>query len=185
VRAAAAFFVFAAILIVLVALPSAPQSQQVPSPRDVVAPTVFVSLNPAGRGSAFQVAVVAKIRSGFHINAREKSADYLIATDLQAELPAGFQAAGEVAYPKGTLRTFTFSKTPLNVYEDTITLRLPVTALANAPVGAQHIPLKLRYQACSTEICLPPVTVKLDATVNVAASASESKPANAEIFREK
>jgi hypothetical protein len=184
VRAAAAFFIFAAILIVLVALPSAPQSQQVPSPKDVVAPTVFVSLNPAGRGSQFQVAVVAKIRSGFHINAREKSADYLIATDLQADLPAGFQAAGEVAYPKGTLRSFTFSKTPLNVYEDTITLRVPVAVLANAPLGAQHVPLKLRYQACSTEICLPPVTLKLDAAVNVAASASESKPANAEVFRQ-
>jgi thiol:disulfide interchange protein len=182
VRAAAAFVIFAAILIVLVALPSAPQSQQVPSPKDVVAPTVFVSLNPVGRGSQFQVAVVAKIRSGFHINAREKSADYLIATDLQAELPAGFQAGGEVAYPKGTLRSFTFSKTPLNVYEDTITLRMPVTVLANAPLGAQHVPLKLRYQACSTEICLPPVTLKLDAAVNVAASASESKPANSEVF---
>jgi thiol:disulfide interchange protein len=185
VRAAAAFVVFAAILMVLVALPSAPQSQQVPSPKDVVAPAVFVSRNPVGRGSAFQVAVVAKIRNGFHINAREKSAEYLIATDLRADLPAGFQGAGDVVYPKGTLRTFAFSKTPLNVYEDTITLRVPLTALANAALGAQHIPLKLRYQACSTEICLPPVTLKLDADVNVAASAAESKPANAEIFREK
>jgi Disulphide bond corrector protein DsbC len=185
VKALGAFLVFAVTLIVLMALPSAPQSQQVPSPKDVVAPTVFVSLNPVGRGSPFQVAVVARIRSGFHINAREKSADYLIATDLQAELPAGFQAAGEVAYPKGTLRTFTFSKTPLNVYEDTITLRMPLTALAGAPLGAQHIPLKLRYQACSTEICLPPVTLKLNADVNIAASAAESKSANSEVFHNK
>lgn len=181
-KAAVAFGVFATLLIVLMALPSAPQ--QVPSPSDVVSPKTFVSLDPAGRGSQFQIAVVAKIRNGFHINAREKSEDYLIATDLRADVPAGFQA-GDVSYPKGSLHTFTFSKKPLNVYEDTITLRMPVTALANAPLGAQHIPLKLKYQACSTEICLPPVTLKLDTTVNVAASASESKPANTEVFREK
>jgi len=183
-RALVAFLVFVVILVVLVALPSAPQSQQVPSPKDVVAPATFVSLDPVGRGSQFQIAVVAKIRPGFHINAREKSEDYLIATDLHVDVPAGFQA-GEVSYPKGALHTFTFSKKPLNVYEDTITLRMPVTALANAPLGAQHIPLKLKYQACSTEICLPPVTLKLDAAVNVAASSASSKPANPEVFREK
>lgn len=181
-RSAPAFFVSAAALIALAALPSAPQ--QVPSPRDVVSPSAFVSLDPVGRGSQFQLAVVAKIRSGFHINAREKSEDYLIATDLHADVPAGFQA-GEVSYPKGTLRSFTFSKTPLNVYEDTITLRMPVTALANAPIGPQHIPLKLRYQACSTEICLPPVTLAVDAPVNVAASAAASKPAHPEVFPQK
>jgi hypothetical protein len=169
-------------LAVVVALPSAPQ--QVPNPRDVVAPTAFVSLDPVGRGSAFQIAVVLKIRSGFHINAREKLEEYLIATDLRPEAPAGFQL-GDVSYPKGQLHTFSFSKKPLNVYEGTITLRLPATALANAPLGAQHIPLKLRYQACSTEICLPPVTLDVDASVNVAASAAESKPVHPELFPRK
>jgi hypothetical protein len=167
------------LVVAVAALPSAPQ--QVPSPKDVVAPTAYASLDPAGRGSAFQIAVVLRIRPGFHINAREKSEDYLIATDLRAEAPAGFQL-GDVSYPKGALHTFTFSKKPLNVYQDTITLRLPVTALPSALIGAQHLPLRLRYQACSTEICLPPVTLSVDATVNVAASSSDSKPAHPELF---
>jgi hypothetical protein len=172
-------FVGALFLVAVMALSSAPQ--QIPSPRDVVAPTAFVSLDPVGRGSAFQIAVVLKIRPGFHINAREKSEDYLIATDLRADAPAGFQL-GEVSYPKGALHSFTFSKKPLNVYEDTIALRFPVTALAAAPLGVQHIPLKLRYQACSTEVCLPPVTLSLDAAVSVAASASDSKRVHPELF---
>jgi hypothetical protein len=173
--------IIAGILLVaaLAALPSAPQ--QVPSPKDVVAPTTYVSLDPAGRGSAFQIAVVLRIRPGFHINAREKSEDYLIATDLRADAPAGFQL-GDVSYPKGALHTFTFSKKPLNVYQDTVTLRLPVTALPSAPLGGQHLPLKLRYQACSTEICLPPVTLSVDTNINVAASASDSKPAHSDFF---
>ena len=178
----AAIFLGVLIIAAVAALPSAPQD--VPSPKDVVAPTAYVSLDPVGRGSQFQIAVVLKIRNGFHINAREKSADYLIATDLRASAPSGFQL-GEVSYPKGALHTFTFSKTPLNVYEGTIVLRLPATALAAAPLGAQHIPLKLRYQACSTEICLPPVTLALDAVLNVASSADASKPSHPEVFGSK
>ena len=178
----AAIFASVLLLIAVAALPSAPQ--QVPSPKDVVAPATYVSLDPVGRGSQFQIAVVLKIRPGFHINAREKSEDYLIATDLHADAPAGFQL-GDVSYPKGALHTFAFSKKPLNVYEGSITLRLPVTARANAPLGAQHIPLKLRYQACSTEICLPPVTLALDTSLNVAASASDSKPVHPELFSAK
>jgi len=155
---------------------------QTPSGKDVVAPTAYVSLDPAGRGSKAQIAVVMKIRPGFHVNAREKSAEYLIATDLKSEVPAGF-SAGEVAYPKGKLEKFVFSKTPLNVYQDTVVLKVPVTVLATAPTGQQHIPMKLRYQACSQEICLPPVTLNVDALINVAASASASRPVHPEIFK--
>ena len=120
-----------------------------------------------------------KIRPGFHINAREKSEDYLIATDLKSDLPAGFKS-GEVVYPQGKLEKFAFAKAPLNVYQGSVTVRLPLTALANAPLGEQHIPLKLRYQACSSEICLPPVTLTLDAAIHIAAASS--KPVHPEIF---
>ncbi len=178
-KSALAVFFFAVLALCVAFSPAV--SAQVPSGRDVVKPEIYVSLDPVGRGSGFQIAVVMRIRPGFHVNAREKSEDYLIATDLKADLPAGF-SSGEVSYPKGKLEKFTFSKTPLNVYQDTVTLRMPVTALPNAPLGQQHIPLKLRYQACSTEICLPPVTLALAATINVAASASSSKPMHAEIF---
>jgi thiol:disulfide interchange protein DsbD len=173
-------FSFIAFLVLCAALSPA-VCPQVPSGRDVVKPEIYASLDPAGRGSAFQIAVVMKIRPGFHVNAREKSEDYLIATDLKAELPPGFNG-GEVSYPKGKLEKFAFSKISLNVYQDTVILRLPVTAFANAPLGEQHIPLKLRYQACSNELCLPPVTLTLDAVVNVAASNSSAKPAHSEIF---
>src|SRR5258707_13326890 len=144
---------------------------QFPSGRELVTQDVYASLEPAGRGSSFQIAVVMKIRPGFHVNAREKSEEYLIATDLKAALPAGF-SGGAVSYPKGKLEKFTFSKIPLNVYQDTVILRMPVSALENAPLCEQHIPLKLRYQACSTELCLPPVTPTLDATPNIVGSSS-------------
>ena len=172
--------VLAALMLALVASPRLPA--QMPSGKDVVTPTAYVSLDPAGRGSTAQVAVVMKIRPGFHVNAREKSAEYLIATDLKSNLPAGF-SAGDVIYPKGKLEKFAFSKTPLNVYQDTVVLKMPLSVLVSAPTGEQHIPLKLRYQACNQEVCLPPTTLDVDAVVNVVASASASKPAHPEVFK--
>lgn len=157
---------------------------RLPNAKDVVAPAAYVSLAPVPRGRTFELAVVLKIRPGFHINARQASAEYLIATDLRADLPKGFQA-GETIYPKGTLQKFDFSKTPLNVYEGAVTLRTPVTALADAPLGTQHVPMKLKYQACSTEVCLPPVTLALEATLEVAPAGSAAKPAHQEIFAKK
>lgn len=155
---------------------------QVPSPKDVVAPTAFASYDPVARGKEFQIAVVMKIRDGFHVNARKKSAEYLIATDLKTDGATGFKI-GDVTYPEGELHRFSFSKTPLNVYERTVVLKVPVTALPDAPTGAQHIALKLRYQACNNEVCLPPVTLPVDAAVNVAANAAAAHPAHPELFQ--
>jgi thioredoxin:protein disulfide reductase len=166
------------LVLLLVALPSRPQ---IPAAKEVVSPVAYASLEPAARGATFQLAVVLKIRNGFHINAHEASADYLIATAVTPQLPAGFKA-GEISYPKGELRNFSFSKTPLNVYEEKAIVRIPITVLPDAPTGAQHLPLKLRYQACNSELCLPPVKLDIDAAINVTANTGASRPAHPELF---
>ncbi len=169
------------LLLVAVLLPAFAASQA-PSGKDVVAPQAFVSFDPVARGKSFQVAVVMKIRPGFHVNAREVSAEYLIPTDLRAEVPAGFKP-GDIAYPKGTLQTFTFSKNKqLNVYTDSVVILLPLTALPTAPVGDSNLPLKLHYQACSNEICLPPVTLSLEAVIHVTDKPDTARPAHSDIF---
>ena len=60
-------------------------------------------------------------------------------------------------------------------------LRLPIAVEATARLGEQHIALKLRYQACSTDVCLPPVTLPVDAVIHV--SAQESHPSHSELFQ--
>jgi len=158
---------------------------QLPSAKDVVAPTAFASYDPVARGMTFQAAVVLKIRPGFHVNAREVTFDYLIPTDLRADALVGFKTENAI-YPKGTLQTFTFSKDkPLNVYSGTVILRLPLTVLKDAPLGPQHLAMKLRYQACSTEICLPPVTKEIELPLNVVADRSSAKSSNPDLFLKK
>jgi hypothetical protein len=169
-----------AFLLLSVLTGARPGQAQVPSPRDVVKPTAVPSLEPAARGQQMELAVVMKIRDGYHLNARETTFDYLIPTDLKAEAPAGFKL-GVVAYPKGKLHAFNFTRDqPLNVYTDTVVLRLPVSVEKSAPLGEQHLILKLRYQACSTDVCLPPATLPVDAVIHV--SERESHPNHAELF---
>lgn len=153
---------------------------QIPSARDIVKPAAYASSDPAARGKQVNIAVVMKIKEGFHVNARETTFDYLIPTDLKVETPAGFKA-GPVKYPKGALVKFNFAKDqPLNVYADTVVLLLPVTIEPSAPLGEQHLPMKLHYQACNNEVCLPPVTLPVDAVIHV--SSEESRPSHQELF---
>jgi hypothetical protein len=42
--------------------------QDLPSPAAVVKPRAYVSLEPVPRGKEFQIAVVADIAKGFHMN---------------------------------------------------------------------------------------------------------------------
>lgn len=178
-----------AIIVASCSLPAIParrvssaDAAQVPAAKDIVTPAAYASFDPVARGHKLQLAIVLKIRPGYHINARKPTLDYLIPTDLKLELLAGFQA-GEVSYPQGTLRTFAFSKSDkLNVYEGNTILRVLIMVSESAPTGTHTIPLKLRYQACSNEVCLPPVTLNLTATVNVASSPSAAKPAHRDLF---
>lgn len=168
----------------LFAAPHAAAQANLPRARDVVAPAAYPSLDSAPRGRTLELAVVLTIHRGFHINAHEVLDSYLIPTELKPALPDGFRG-GTILYPSGTQRKFAFSADkPMNVYQQTAVIHLPLTILPTAPLGAQKIPLKLRYQACSEDTCLPPVTLDLQAEVNVTAAGSKphATQAHADLF---
>jgi thiol:disulfide interchange protein DsbD len=141
----------------------------------------YVSLQPVPRGRAFEIAVVAKISPGFHINAHEPSEDYLIPTKITAELPAGISLV-ETTYPRGVMRGFQFSKTPLRVYEASFTVRMKLRAGNGAPLGHQRIGLTIGYQACSQDACLPPTKIPVTAELEIAVVDTPAQPANSNIF---
>lgn len=173
---------FIPFLLALTAFAPGSTQGQIPAAKDVVKSEAYTSFEPVARGKEFQIAVILKIRDGFHINARKPTLEYLIPTDLKVELPAGYKAT-EVTYPEGTLKSFAFSQSEkLNVYTGTVILRLKATAPADAALGAAHLPLKLRYQACNDSVCLPPVRQDVNTSFTVAATA---KPAHEEFFKQK
>jgi DsbC/DsbD-like thiol-disulfide interchange protein len=148
----------------------------------VVKSRTYVSLEPVPRGREFQVAVVVDIAHGFHMNSHKPSDPYLIPTTVTAQPPTGFQLLDTV-YPPGSLENFSFSPNkPLDVYTGSVTLRLHLSAQADAARGATKIPIMLRYQACNDTTCLPPVKVPVDAKFEVAAAGTKAQPLHPEIF---
>ncbi len=157
------------------------QDKPYPAAASVLQPQAYVSLQPVPRGHSFEIAVVAKISPGFHINAHEPSEDYLIPTKITADLPLGV-ALVETTYPRGVMRTFRFSKTPLRVYEGSFTVKMKLRAEAGAPLGQKKIGLTVGYQACNQDACLPPTKIPTTAELEIAAVDAPAHPANANIF---
>jgi len=138
-----------------------------PSPAAVVKPQTLVSPNPVPRGKAFEIAVVVEIAKGFHMNSHKPTDPYLIATTLTPQAPAGFEIVDTI-YPDGQKEKFAFSPNkPLDVYTGKVTLRLKLSAHADAPLGATTLPITLRYQACNDTTCLQPVKIPVDAKFTV------------------
>jgi thioredoxin:protein disulfide reductase len=165
----------------LCCLHAAAQDTAFPAASSVLQPQAYVSLQPVPRGRAFEIAVVAKISPGFHINAHVPSEDYLIPTKITADLPPGIFLV-EATYPRGVMRAFHFSKTPLRVYEGSFTILMKVRASGTAPIGQQKIPLTVGYQACNEDACLPPTKIPVTANLEIAAVDTAAHPAHPEIF---
>lgn len=172
---------FASLVVLALAGMALAQDKPYPAAASVLQPQAYVSLQPVPRGHSFEIAVVAKISPGFHINAHEPSEDYLIPTKITADLPLGV-ALVETTYPRGVMRTFRFSKTPLRVYEGSFTVKMKLRAEAGAPLGQKKIGLTVGYQACNQDACLPPTKIPTTAELEIAAVDAPAHPANANIF---
>jgi thiol:disulfide interchange protein DsbD len=174
-----------AVLLILslaaIALNASAQDGNLPPASSILQPQAYVSLQPVPRGHAFQIAVVAKITPGFHINAHMPSEDYLIPTKITADLPTGLFLV-ESAYPRGVMRAFRFSKMPLRVYEGSFTVLMKLRSNGSAPLGPQKIGLTVGYQACNQDACLPPTKITLSADLEVAAMDTPTHPVHTDIF---
>ncbi len=173
--------IFASLGLVLLAAIALAQDNPYPPAASVLQPQAYVSIQPVPRGHAFEIAVVAKISPGFHINAHEPSEDYLIPTKIMADLPPGI-ALVETTYPRGVMRAFRFSKTPLRVYEGSFTVKMKLRAESAAPLGPKKIGLTIGYQACNQDACLPPTKIPATAELEIAEVDTPTRPANPSIF---
>lgn len=147
----------------------------------VVKPTALVSLQPVPRGAAVEVAVVAEIQKGYHVNSNTPRDDYLIPTTLTPEPPAGLKVV-QTVYPKGQVQKFEFSETPLDVYDGTITIRLKLDVASNAPLGPLKLPMTLRYQACNDRACLRPVKLPVVAELLIAEAGAKAQAQHPNVF---
>ena len=116
-------------------------------------------------GATAQIKLTAELRTGYHCNSNTPSDDYLIPLKL-TWTSAPLEVAG-VEYPKPQMEKYSFSDKPLSVYTGNFDIVTRFKVPASAPPGPAVISAKLRYQACTDRMCLPPKTVDVNIPIDI------------------
>ncbi|MBI3654182.1 MAG: redoxin domain-containing protein [Acidobacteria bacterium] len=141
----------------------------------------YVSTDAVKPASQFKIAIALDVASGYHINARVPTEDFLIATSVKFEPVAGLKIS-DAKYPKPQFKKFEFSDKELAVLEGKIYIVANVEAEKDLPLGAKIIQATVTVQSCNDKQCLAPANLKVEIPVNFVAAAQTAKPANAEVF---
>jgi len=99
--------------------------------------------------SRFTVAL--QVADGWHVNANPASLDYLIPTSVAAD----GAAVRNLAYPPAEELRFAFADQVLAVWQGEVAITGEIDGVASARA------IRLTYQACDDQRCLPPVSIDL------------------------
>jgi thioredoxin:protein disulfide reductase len=147
----------------------------------VVEARAVLATNGVHAGSQAKAAVVGDVKPGFHINDHHPSLDYLIPTKLEFAPSKQFRIE-RVLYPKGRPLKFSFSDTPLSVYEGEVPIGVLLRISKSISPRTVSLRGKLTYQACNDHACYPPTSVPLSLTLRVLPSGVPLRPENAGVF---
>ena len=123
----------------------------------------FVSKGTATKGRTTRGYIVLKIPKGLHVNSYRPRSEYAIPTRVSVS-SVGARAFG-VTYPPGKMRKFSFSDTPISVYEGRTVFGFKVTVPRGYRGRYITVKARVRYQACTDEVCYAPRTK----TINIRA----------------
>lgn len=128
-------------------------------------------------GGNVSVQLTAQIESGWHMYSLTQGAGGPIPTRIT--LPEGqpFKLGGAVRGPRPRTEMDPNFQMNTETYEGSAAFIVPVVTGADAPAGMQNIQVNVRFQACNSQLCLPPRTVKLAAPVEIAGGATAQQPA--------
>ncbi|MCS7193014.1 MAG: thioredoxin family protein [Armatimonadetes bacterium] len=138
----------------------------------------FINFDKVQQGREFKVALIAKIKEGYHIQA-SKPPEGFIATRLIIDAPKGFSVL-KVLYPPTKIKEMLGQKLPLYEGEQIFAAILKLDK--SVKVGKAILKLKLRYQACDDKSCYPPKTLTIAIPVEVVSPDISVKAVNNEIF---
>ncbi len=119
-------------------------------------------------GGTQVLAVQMVVTSGHHVNSNAAQAqEGQIATEIKwGKTPAGIDV-GAAQFPAAHDYQPNSAVDPIAIYAGTVTLYLPLRVSLDAVPGPVEMPLTLRYQVCTDEVCFPPTTQTLTARFEV------------------
>ena len=118
------------------------------------------------RGESGDALVRLEIKDGYHVNANPPSQSYLKPTEIELK-PAEGLSVEFITYPDPLVKSFSFSETPLKVYEGVTNLKVRLKADKTATAGKHNLAAKLRVQACDDKVCYAPGALDVTVPVNV------------------
>lgn len=173
----------AGILAALLGAP-APATSQPAHPSEVVTITPVLSRSGFNPGEAFQAALILDISSGYHLNSHSTTDPTLIPTTLEQdeESPVAWSF---IRYPEDLARS---GRTVLGLegeqYHDRVVIRLVGRVPEESALGTLTVPVAVRYQTCTDQVCLFPFTKDTAFEIPVVAKGTPVRSLHPEIFEE-
>jgi DsbC/DsbD-like thiol-disulfide interchange protein len=108
-----------------------------------------------------------QLRPGWHVNAERPLQDYLMPTAVRLAARERGWRVEEAVYPAPRTVWLGFQDEPLAVYEGTVRIEAVLqrtTSDGDAP-PFRWLPVEVRLQACSDQVCLAPETLTLNVSL--------------------
>ena len=151
---------------------------------DVVRVEAYASHARIHPGESFQVAIVIKMKQGFHINSHKPRDKFLLPTVLKFEERKGI-VFGPVSYPEPVLKMFSFSTSKLSVFEGKISIFASGKLSEDISMKDVKVSGVLAYQACDDQRCFMPGSVKFEIPLKTVKAGEPIKLINKHIFSQK
>lgn len=132
---------------------------------EINAQTINGSIGTIKRGGSAKATILMDIPGGLHVNSNRPGSEYAIPTVVKASA-SGAKVSG-VVYPRGKNRKLSFSEETINVYEGRTVFTFNVAVPTKYRGSTIKIPVTVRYQACTDEVCYPPKNKEITLTARV------------------
>ncbi len=130
-------------------------------------------------GERFEARLTGSIGGGWHLYSLTQPPGGPNATRISVASEPTFKLSGAIKSPKPKVEFDENFGINTESYTGSVTFSIPLQAAADATTGKQTLGVNVRFQVCNETTCLPPRTVKVETTVEIAsASANTAVPVN-------
>ncbi len=109
------------------------------------------------RGASVTETLQIVVLPGFHVNSDKPKDEFII--PMKLTWTPGLLDVKSVAFPKPEIAKVGMQE--LTVFTGTFAVKTEFQTPANAPTGATTLIGKIRYQACSSDMCFRPATIEV------------------------
>lgn len=157
--------------------PGTAQSFEIPDWENAARFELLASQSPVRPGDAFEVAVLARLDSGYHLYGPAEAPPTATVVEMTG---APVFAPGVTEYPEPIRRDLS-GLGEYDLYEGEVAFRIPVTSGAPA-TGSAAAEVLVRYQLCTDNACSAPTSTTLTLDLPLADEDAEVRRLHPEVF---